>query len=244
MVVIIDIAMTLVPGSSFFMRNFSLLRVAIMIDGSFFIKRYRALIDQKKVARPKDLAADVFKLAKGHCHHHHNKTASYLHRIFYYDCPPFLGKAQNPISNKTILYAKTAQAQFQHQLHTELLKLRKLALRRGELRSRGEWVLSGKLLKQVITGKKSVSELKEHEIKHNFVQKMVDMKIGLDIATLAHEKQVDRIVLVAGDSDFVPAAKLARRKGIDFILDPLWSHITDSLNEHVDGIRSVWAKPS
>ena len=53
----------------------------------------------------------------------------------------------------------------------------------------------------------------------------------------------ERIVLVSGDSDFVPAAKLARREGIDFILDPLWAHITPSLNEHIDGLDSSWPRP-
>ena len=52
-------------------------------------------------------------------------------------------------------------------------------------------------------------------------QKGVDMRIGLDIASLANKKLVDQIVLIAGDSDFVPAAKHARREGIDFILDTI-----------------------
>nr|WP_229309571.1 NYN domain-containing protein [Klebsiella aerogenes] len=55
---------------------------------------------------------------------------------------------------------------------------------------------------------------------------------------LAYEKLVDVIVLVAGDSDFVPAAKHARVKGIDFILDPLRQNVTPSLSEHIDGIQS------
>ncbi len=70
------------------------------------------------------------------------------------------------------------------------------------------------------------------------------MRIGLDIASLAFKKQVDQIVLVAGDADFVPAAKLARREGIDFVLDPMWAAISDDLNEHVDGLRSTCPKPS
>ena len=41
-----------------------------------------------------------------------------------------------------------------------------------------------------------------------------------------------------GDRDFVPAAKLARREGIDFILDPLWASIKPNLHEHIDGLRS------
>ena len=69
-------------------------------------------------------------------------------------------------------------------------------------------------------------------------QKGVDMKIGLDIASLAYKKQVDQIVLVSGDSDFVAAAKLARREGIDFILDPLFNPIKPDLFEHIDGLRT------
>lgn len=68
------------------------------------------------------------------------------------------------------------------------------------------------------------------------------MRIGLDIASMAFKRQVDQIILVAGDSDFVPAAKLARREGIDFILDPMWASIRDDLHEHIDGLRSVFPR--
>ena len=40
------------------------------------------------------------------------------------------------------------------------------------------------------------------------------MRIGLDIATITLKKQANIIVLASGDSDFVPAAKLARRKAL------------------------------
>lgn len=74
-------------------------------------------------------------------------------------------------------------------------------------------------------------------------QKGVDMRIGIDIAALALKKQADTVVLVAGDSDFVPAAKLARREGVDFILDPLWQQINADLFEHIDGLYSGFSKP-
>ena len=70
------------------------------------------------------------------------------------------------------------------------------------------------------------------------------MKIGVDISSLAYKKQVDRIILIAGDSDFVPASKLARREGIDFILDPMWRHINPNLYEHIDGLRTKFPKPA
>ncbi len=73
-------------------------------------------------------------------------------------------------------------------------------------------------------------------------QKGVDMRIGTDIASLTYKKQVSQIILIAGDSDFVPAAKLARREGIDFILDPMWANIKPDLFEHIDGLKSQWKK--
>ncbi|NEN75806.1 NYN domain-containing protein [Pelistega sp. NLN82] len=68
------------------------------------------------------------------------------------------------------------------------------------------------------------------------------MRIGIDITTLSLKKQVTQIILIAGDSDFVPAAKLARREGIDFILDPIHQNIPDKLNKHIDGLRSTYYK--
>ena len=47
----------------------------------------------------------------------------------------------------------------------------------------------------------------------------------------------------AGDSDFVPAAKMARREGIEFILDPLWQEVNADLFEHIDGLQSGLPKP-
>lgn len=76
----------------------------------------------------------------------------------------------------------------------------------------------------------------------NMHQKEVDMKIGLDIASLAYKKLVDQIVLISVDSDFVPAAKLARVEGIDFIVDSMGMNINDNLLEHIDGLRSYYKK--
>jgi len=84
-----------------------------------------------------------------------------------------------------------------------------------------------------------VADLREEDVKCDVQQKGVDMRIGLDIASMAFKHQVDQIILVAGDSDFVPAAKLARREGIDFILDPLWANIREDIHEHIDGLRTM-----
>lgn len=100
------------------------------------------------------------------------------------------------------------------------------------------YLLTQDTIKKLCNGAKKFEDLQESDFKIDIVQKGVDMKIGVDIASLAYKQQVNQIILISGDSDFVPAAKLARREGIDFILDPMKAHIKDDLFEHIDGIRS------
>ena len=95
----------------------------------------------------------------------------------------------------------------------------------------------------LLRGKLAFENLTDEDFTYDTRQKGVDMRVGIDIASLAFKKQVDQIVLVAGDADFVPAAKLARREGIDFVLDPMWNPIHASLNEHIDGLRSTCPSP-
>jgi len=85
--------------------------------------------------------------------------------------------------------------------------------------------------------------LDSHSVRLGLRQKGVDMRIGIDIASLTLKQQADTLILVAGDSDFVPAAKLARREGIEFILDPLWQNINPDLFEHIDGLQSGFTRP-
>ncbi|WP_231910032.1 NYN domain-containing protein [Corynebacterium cystitidis] len=133
-----------------------------------------------------------------------------------------------------------------NEFFSELTKKRKVALRRGEqLESQNEYQLKSTPLKKLLNPESgfSLEDLRESDFTLDIVQKGVDMRLGLDIATLAERGIVNQIVMIAGDSDFVPAAKHARREGIDFILDPMWNPITPSLSEHVDGIRQCVVKP-
>lgn len=126
----------------------------------------------------------------------------------------------------------------------ELKSKRKVAFRKGELlESTVGYTIKPEYVKKLCNGKLAITDLEESHFKLDIQQKGVDMKIGLDIASLSYKKQVDRIILIAGDSDFVPAAKHARREGIDFILDPMWHTIKPSLFEHIDGLETKVSRP-
>ena len=76
--------------------------------------------------------------------------------------------------------------------------------------------------------------------KCNFYRRIINyLKIGLDIATLAFKERVGQMILIAGDSDFVPAAKFARKEGVDFMLDPMMNNIETGSHEHIDGLMSI-----
>ena len=124
----------------------------------------------------------------------------------------------------------------------ELRRRRKFALRLGELSNQACYNLRPEITRKLMAGSLSVQDLKEEDFMFVAQQKGVDMRIGIDISSLAYKKQVNQIILISGDSDFVPAAKLARREGIDFILDPMWADIKADLFEHIDGLNSQWKK--
>lgn len=65
-------------------------------------------------------------------------------------------------------------------------------------------------------------------------QKGVDMRIGLDLARLALREMVRAVIVVTGDSDFIPAFKFVRREGVKVILDPMGHNIRRDLRAHAD----------
>jgi uncharacterized LabA/DUF88 family protein len=104
--------------------------------------------------------------------------------------------------------------------------------------------LSAEQAQQLLAAHEFWQNLQAGDVALGLRQKGVDMRIAIDIASLTLKQQVSTIVLVAGDSDFVPAAKLARREGMEFILDPLWQNVNVDLFEHIDALQSGLARPS
>lgn len=126
-----------------------------------------------------------------------------LVRILYYDCAPYNGRVKLPISGTDFEFKGS-----DHWLR-ELAAKDLFAVRRGVLKFRGYKPKKIPLASHMLT---------DADFKPDFEQKGVDMRIGLDIATHAAMKSTDRIILVTGDTDCLPAMKHARISGLQVVL--------------------------
>ncbi|EPX82918.1 hypothetical protein ruthe_03059 [Rubellimicrobium thermophilum DSM 16684] len=223
-------------------------KVAILIDGGYFLKRLPTVFQQAKPGDPESVAWALRRLIASHLKSRNRieklpHERALLYRSFFYDAKPYLGKEHRPVSGKSIDYARSDEAKFRLALHDRLRRMSHMAVRLGEVRRERGWILREDAQKRLLKGEIAVADLADDDFTPGLRQKAVDMRIGTDIASLTLKRQVDTIILVAGDSDFVPASKLARREGVKVILDPLWRSVAPELFEHIDGLQSGFAKP-
>ena len=229
------------PRGFILLRHCSPTLTAVLVDAGFFLKRAGRIYGQQS---PEATARQLHRIALAHLNDDYGRRVARLHRIFVYDAPPAEWKGHTPIGKKYMDYGSSEFARWRRAFHQCLKSQRKVALRFGHVpTTQVNWRLTPDALKALINGRRDWSSIMDEDFRLDLRQKGVDMRIGLDIASLTHKKRVNQIVLISGDSDFVPAAKLARREGIDFVLDPMWATIRADLHEHIDGLKSVCPKP-
>ena len=227
-----------------------MIRAAILIDGGYFLKRLPVVRRDLDTADPDAVARSIGQLVRSHLDqlnevYRVENAFQLLYRVFYYDARPYDRKAHTAVTKRPLDYARSPQATFRDSLFDALRRRPNLAVRLGEVRRPGHrsWILKEEPQQRLLSGDLAADALSDDDFEAALRQKGVDMRIGLDIASITLKRQAGIIVLVAGDSDFVPAAKLARREGMQFILDPLWQQVPRDLFEHIDGLRSGFPRP-
>ena len=211
-------------------------KTAILIDGGFYRLRVQKLYGPHTPAETAD-ALSVY------CHRHLREHGGNheLYRIYYYDCPPVDKQVYHPLLHRDINLKMKDMYRWSNEFLTCLKRKRKFALRLGILDvEHTVYTLKYGAVKKICNGTIDKNALQETDFDLTIAQKGVDMKIGIDIATLSYNHLVDQIVLIGNDRDYVPALKLARTSGIDIILDTLGETLSDDnpLVEHIDGLRS------
>lgn len=191
------------------------MKVAILIDGGYLRANARAA--------ERDYSADFIEKVSRLC----LIKDEYLLRVFYYDSPLYKGSVDLPVSGRKHNFQASDKW-----LH-DIARLERFAVRQGTLGFRG-W----KPKEIPIAG----ISLTDQHFSPVFEQKGVDMRIGLDIANFCNQRSVDRIILVSGDQDVIPAMKHARKSGLEVSVVQLSSPtrpLSKSLLQHTDTVRTV-----
>jgi len=214
--------------------------VAIFVDAGFFTRIYTTIADPEMKVDPKRLAKAMWHYWIKHVD---RKNGEQLYRIYFYDCPPLSHKAHHPITNQLIDFSKSNITKYKNELHEALLHQPYVACRMGHLSNTDkEWgfIRKDKIhnFNKLIRGEVDPKDINPSNVSLRPRQKGVDMKLGVDITSVVLKKLANKIVLISGDSDFVPAAKLARTEGAHFILDAMGRNVKGGLAEHIDGLKS------
>lgn len=107
-----------------------------------------------------------------------------LLRSYYYGCPPY--QSPHPTEDERQRLSKADK------FFTALEGGHRFTVRRGRLEKRDNGQGAGTF----------------------YVQKQVDLQLGIDMARFVVKKQVGIIIIVAGDSDFIPAVEFAKIEGV------------------------------
>jgi uncharacterized LabA/DUF88 family protein len=217
-------------------------KTAILVDGGFYRRVSRMLWGQKS---PNERADELYEYCIRHITSPREARVELgkrdLYRLFYYDCPPVRNASVwHPLLQRNRNFSPSDDSyKWSTEFFESLASKRKVALRMGEqITQNARFVLRPEATKDLFLGRRQIADITEGDFSVSFKQGGVDMRIGLDIASLSYGRIVDQVILISGDSDFVPAAKTARRHGIDFLIDPLNQHIRPELVAHTDGIET------
>ena len=110
--------------------------------------------------------------------------SSEILRTYYYDCLPY--QSANPREEERRMLSDKQRFFF------SLNKIPRFCVRQGKLVFRGH----------------------KNEGKPIFIQKRVDLLLGLDLGYLVSAGKIEEVAIVAGDSDFIPAIEFAKREGV------------------------------
>lgn len=107
------------------------MKTAFLVDGGFFIRRYRFIKGFESFDSPEEVAKNLVSYCFRHINRINNYRSRYnllpteLYRIFFYDAKPFNGDSKKPISGRSFSFKNTPQYKFRNELFKALENFRK-----------------------------------------------------------------------------------------------------------------------
>ena len=167
-------------------------KVNILIDGGFYVQKFKER--EGRLPNANDIENEIAVIMAETQKKTGADCKDILFRVFYYDCSPFDGKVKKPGDTVETDYSQTKAYTAKERVLKSLAQKERFAVRLGELSFDG-WSEVKKT--DPATGVETTDYVPKLR------QKGVDMKVGLDMAYMALKHTVDKVVLVACDSDFV-----------------------------------------
>jgi len=198
-------------------------KFALLLDGGFVLKKLHSQLSSTVVANDIETFCNSISQLPELSNHE-------LLRIYFYHAPPASGTKTNPLDRSVVNFSNTPIFNDSTRLISALELKPNFALRLGKTATHG-WKLGKRALQSLVNNQRNLTAA---DLVPDIQQKGVDLRIGLDIARLALRQLVDVIVVVTGDSDFVPAFKFARREGLRVYLHHMGHGVNKDLKIHVD----------
>jgi uncharacterized LabA/DUF88 family protein len=193
------------------------METAVMIDGAFIRKKFRSAMKRDISALEiQGIVANIFNTVN---------IPGCNYRVYFYDCKPCSEQTSLPISHTAYDFEMNPQYSRGMNLIEEIKLLPFFAVREGVLSFNG-WTLKPAYYGAI--------PLVDGCFAPNLKQKGVDIKIGLDVAWINFNHIASNVILITGDSDFVPVIKTARRSGVFVYLFTLKHNVKKELLENVD----------
>lgn len=143
-------------------------------------------------------------------------------RCTYYDAAPYEGTIVNPLDGSSLNYRKRPGFGVANRVFREIGSLLRTDVSLGHLTHQG-WQVPDSLIKERTESRfgfpawgpdRECMDIAPEDIRPNIVQKGVDADIAFDMGMIAAKHQVDDVVLVSRDTDFVPAMRKLAWLGI------------------------------
>jgi len=202
-------------------------KVNILIDGGFYVQKFKER--EGRLPNANDIENEIAVIMAETQKKTGADCKDILFRVFYYDCSPFDGKVKKPGDTVETDYSQTKAYTAKERVLKSVAQKERFAVRLGELSFDG-WSEVKKT--DPATGVETTDYVPKLR------QKGVDMKVGLDMAYMALKHTVDKVVLVAGDSDFVAPMKFVRREGLQVYMYSMGHKVKAKLIEHSDFVLS------
>jgi len=200
-------------------------KVCVLIDGGFFETLFKKN-HEGTPPTPEDVVDEVrytMDAIRSKTREDSDEIEDVLFRVFYYDCLPFGGNVAK-IGGGRKDFSLTQSYADKREFLNELYKRDRFVLRLGQLSFTGWEPQIDKMQPTMpVVGYRPI-----------FKQKGVDMKFGLDMAQIATKHVVDKVALIAGDSDFITPIKFAKKEGLQVYLNHMGNNVRDDLIQHCD----------